>query len=64
MGKTLKKAIVFLVANLLFAAVVITVYGVGYEYDKANKLYPESIQVSYDVSIGVYGQRWERVAKI
>jgi hypothetical protein len=63
MNATLKKALLFLAANLFFAVIVIAVYGIGYEYDKANKLYPESKQLSYDVSMQVYGQRWERVAK-
>jgi hypothetical protein len=63
MNATLKNALLFLAANLFFAVIVIAVYGVGYEHDKANKLYPESKQLSYDVSMQVYGQRWERVAK-
>jgi hypothetical protein len=63
MNATLKKALLFLTANLLFAVFVTAVYAVGYEYDKANKLYPESKQLSYDLSMQVYGQRWERVAK-
>jgi hypothetical protein len=63
MSTTLRNALLFLFANLLFTAGVITVYAVGYEYDKANKLHPESKLLSYDMSKQVYGQRWERVAK-
>jgi hypothetical protein len=46
---------IFLTANLLFAVFVTAVYAVGYEYDKANKLYPESKRLSYDLSMQVYG---------
>jgi len=55
MNSTLKKALLFLTANLLFAVFVTAVYAVGYEYDKANKLYPESKRLSYDLSMQVYG---------
>ena len=58
-----KKALLFLTANVLFIALVIAVWQVGYEYDKANKLYPEMKELSYDLFMQVYGQRWERVAK-
>jgi len=59
----LKKALLFLSANILFIAIVIAIYAAGYEYDKANKLYPETKELSYDLFMQVYGQRWERVAK-
>ena len=64
MNETLRKSLLFLFANLFFAVIVVAVYALGYEHDRANKLYPELKQVSYDVSLEVYGQRWERVAKI
>ena len=60
----LKKALLFVSANVLFIAVAVGIYAAGYEYDKANKLYPEMKDISYDVSLQVYGQRWERAAKI
>lgn len=60
----LKKIFLFVVANFLFVALVIAIYGIGYEYDKANKVYPESKSVSYDVSMQVYGERWVRFAKM
>jgi len=60
-----KTILIFLLINLAFIALIVGIYAVGFEYDKANKLYPETVQVSYDVSIsGVYGQRWIRLAKI
>ena len=40
MNAKLKKIALLVLANVLFAAIVITVYGAGYEYDNANKLYP------------------------
>ncbi len=50
--------------NLAFLIAVVSIYAIGYEYDREHRLYPESIQISYDMSIGgVYGQRWERTAK-
>jgi cytochrome c biogenesis factor len=63
MNPMLKKVLLFFFGNLFFAALVIVVYAVGFEYDRANKLSPEMKHVSYDVSMQVYGQRWERVAK-
>ena len=51
-----------ILASLLFFALALGSISFGYEYDKANKLYPESVQMSYDLSLGnVYGQRWERL---
>jgi hypothetical protein len=56
-----KTILYFLFINLVFLALVVGIYAIGYEYDKANKLYPESVQLSYDLSLGgVYGQRWAR----
>ena len=63
MNAALKGTLLFLFANLLFAIIVVGVYAIGFEYDRANKLYPELKQLSYDLSMVVYGQRWERVAK-
>ncbi len=51
----------FLFINLVLLALVVGIYAIGFEYDKANELYPESVQMSYDVSLGgIYGQRWVR----
>ena len=47
---------------LLFTCAVV-IYAVGYEYDKANKIYPEIYYFS-DAGIMVYGKRWERISKI
>jgi hypothetical protein len=59
-----KRILLFTVANFLFSVVVIAIYGIGYEYDKAHRIYPESKLLSYDVSMQVYGERWVRFAKI
>ena len=59
----LRKALLFVSANVLFIALVVGIYEAGYEYDKAHKLYPENKELSYDLFMQVYGQRWERVAK-
>lgn len=59
-----ERVLILIVANIVFLACVVAIYAIGYEYDRANKLYPESIRISYDMSIGgVYGQRWLRTAK-
>ena len=58
-----KKAVIFVLVNFLFAALVISIYAIGYEYDKANKLFSENKQLSYDLSMTVYGQRWVRFAE-
>jgi len=60
----MKKALLFVLANVLFAAIVTAIYAFGYEYDKANKLYPESKRISYDVSMQVYGERWVRFFEV
>ncbi|HXG84411.1 MAG TPA: hypothetical protein VNI84_10320 [Pyrinomonadaceae bacterium] len=50
--------------SLLFFALALGSISFGYEYDKANKLYPETKWVSYDLAIGnVYGERTQRLAK-
>jgi hypothetical protein len=54
------KVLIFVLANFLFAALAISIYAIGYEYDKTNKLFPESKRVSYDLSLQVYGKRWVR----
>ena len=60
-----KSILYFVPINLGYFTLVIIIYALGYEYDKANQLYPESIQVSYDVSLGgVYGQRWVRFLQV
>jgi hypothetical protein len=56
-----KTILYFLIVNLVFLTLVVGIYAIGYEYDRANKLYPESVRVSYDVSLGgIHGQRWVR----
>ena len=62
MSKSMRKTLLVLSANFFFAILVTTVYAIGYEYDKANKLYPEMYYFS-DAGIEVYGQRWERIAE-
>jgi len=49
-----------LLINIAYFSLVVAIYAFGFEYDKAYKLYPESIQLSYDMSIRGYGQRWVR----
>ena len=35
----------------------------GSDYDEKYKLYPETIQLSYDLFIGnIYGERWRRLS--
>ncbi len=58
-----KKIFYLIIANLIFAALVVVIVEVGYEYDKAYKLYPEMKQLSYDLSMRVYGERWVRFVK-
>jgi hypothetical protein len=60
----LKKASHFILVNLLFVTLVVAIYAIGYEYDKANKLYPELKSLSYDLSMLVYGERWVRFAEV
>lgn len=61
----MKKAISnFLLLNLLVIALAIVIYAAGYEYDNANKLYPELYYFAYDASITVYGKRWERISTV
>ena len=50
--------------NLLVISLAIVIYAVGYEYDNANKLYPEAYYFSYDAAITVYGKRWERISTV
>jgi hypothetical protein len=58
-----KKVSLFILGNIIFVAVVVAIYGIGYEYDKAYLLYPEMKRMSYDLSMQVYGERWGRIAK-
>jgi hypothetical protein len=58
-----KKVSLFIFANLVFVTGVVAIYAVGYEYDRAHKLYPEFERMSYDLSMEVYGRRWDRTAK-
>jgi len=51
-----------LLLNFFLLALAVGIYAVGFEYDKANKLHPESYQFASDASITVYGKRWERIA--
>lgn len=60
----IKKILLVIFANIVFVIAVITIYAVGYEYDKAHRIYPEMKWLSYDLVMQVYGQRWERIAKI
>ena len=47
-------------SGILFLAALVSV-AIGPTYDKNHNLYPESVQVSYDFSIGgIYGERWRR----
>lgn len=65
MNKRWRTILYFLITNLIFVGLILGIYAVGFEYDKANKLCPETVQVSYDVSLsGIYGQRWVRFAQI
>lgn len=61
MNQIWKTILYFLLINLTLLILVIGISAVGYEYDKAYQLYPESVELSYDLSLGgVYGQRWVR----
>ncbi len=57
-----KKIVKFLLLNFFLFAIAVGIYAVGYEYDKANKLYPEMYDFASDASIMTYGKRWERIA--
>ena len=57
-----KKIVRFLLLNFFLFAIAVGIYAVGYEYDKANQLYPEMYHFTYDASIMTYGKRWERIA--
>ena len=62
MVKAWKKFVILVGVNLTAIVLTIAIYAVGFTYDKEHQLYPESVQVSYDVSIsGIYGQRWYRL---
>jgi len=60
----LRKWLLFVSVNILFIALALGIYAAGYEYDNTNKLHPEMKDFSIDVTKQVYGQRWERAAKI
>lgn len=65
MNKKWKTILYFLLINLALFVLIVGIYAFGFEYDKANKLYPETVQTSYDTSIsGVYGERWVRFAQV
>ncbi len=53
----------FIVLNLVIIILAISVYAIGYEYDKAYQLHPETYFFLYDAAITAYGKRWERIAK-
>ena len=58
----LKKFAILVGANLIAIVLTIAIYAIGFTYDKAHQIYPESVRVSYDVSLGgVYGERWYRL---
>ena len=60
-----KLILYFVLINLGYFALVVSIYALGYEFDKAHQLYPESVQLSYDLSIGgVFGQRWVRFLQV
>ena len=58
MKKTLIK---FFLINLIYFALLFIVVTVGFEYDKANKLYPETVWFGHTGIGGVHGQRWVRL---
>ena len=53
----------FIIFNVISIILTISIYAIGYEYDRENILYPEAYYFSYDASIIVYGKRWERIAQ-
>ena len=57
-----KKIVKLLLLNSLLFATAVGIYAVGFEYDKANQLYPEMYNFASDASIVTYGKRWERIA--
>ena len=52
-----------LAVNIFLLIFALTVYAVGYEYDRTNALYPELVFLSYDLAIETYGERWSRAAR-
>ena len=49
---------------MIIVVVAVTIYALGYEYDKANELYLESVFFASDASISTYGRRWSRLSQI
>lgn len=58
-----KRLLYFFLLNIVYFVLVVAIYAVGYEYDKAHKLYPELISFSYHTLGYGYGQRWMRFLK-
>jgi hypothetical protein len=59
--KMLKTFFYLLTLNVIYFGFVAAITDFGFEYHKAHKLYPETLRISYDATIGgVYGQRWIR----
>jgi hypothetical protein len=57
-----KQIAYFLLINFFCFAFIVGVCTVGEWYDKTYKLYPETVWISYDVSLhGQYGERWGRL---
>jgi hypothetical protein len=52
-----KKIVKLLLLNFFLFAIAVGIYAVGYEYDKANQLYPEMYNFASDASIMTYGKR-------
>ena len=60
-----KTILYFLLINFAFVILVVGIYAIGFEYDNAHQIYPETVRVSYDLSLaGRYGQRWVKFLKI
>ena len=59
----LKRLLLFFFVNGFFIALVIVFIEVGYRYDQTHHFYPETKELSYDLSMRVYGERWVRFGK-
>lgn len=58
----IKKIVVLLMINALIVYLSWQITRIGYEYDLVHKLYPEAVYLSYDFSITMYGERWNRLS--
>lgn len=52
----IKNVLLFILGNICIGILIIAIYAVGYEYDKAHQIYPEMKRMSYDMSMQVWNE--------